>query len=288
MKKTMVAVAAICLLAAAGQAQQFSLKIGGGLGYASGGDLTNGIKGQNAFLAQEFQAGSAFLIPHTGVDFAGEFVYYPWTHFGIGIGGGYFQTLKQSSVSYAIGAIQTTETIKPQINVVPITLNLHWLVFLSSWLHLDVSAGAGSYSTTLKWDYQNAYTLASLNGNEHYTFQARASAIGFQAGLGLDFAISSRISVVLDFVGRSAKIGPFSAGDWTDAVSGSFGSSNASGSDHSFWIYNWLSGSQTYAQVAFQADQPKGSPFISGAQTGKIDLSGFAATIGIRLAIGRI
>jgi opacity protein-like surface antigen len=236
MKKLLILASAFVFLTAAAYPQSFTLKISGGYGYANGGDLATGIQGTSDYLAKEFQSTGSFAIPRTGVNIAGEFVFYPWTHLGIGIGGGYFQTVKQSSVSYTYGALGVQETIKPQINVVPLTLNLHWNIFLASWLHLDVYGGPGLYATTLKWSYGNAYKLGSYSGSEAYTFQASKSALGWQGGLGLEILISSRMAIVVDFLGRTASIGPFQKGAWTDQWSGTLTTSSGSGSDHTFWF----------------------------------------------------
>jgi hypothetical protein len=287
MKKFVTLLAAFGLLMGAAYAQTFVIKLGGGMGSVSGGDLSAGIRGQNDYLAQQFQATSAFGIPKTGVDLAGELVIYPWPHFGFGIGASYFQTAKQSSVSYSYGDLHVQETINPLIRAVPITLNLHWNVVLTDWLHLDVAGGVGLYSATLKWDYQNTYTVGDINGSEHYTFSAsKNSTLGYQGGLGLEYIVSSRVAVVLDFYGRAASITPFSNGAWTDQWSGTDVPPDASGNDHSFWYYDWDSGSQTFAQIAFQADQPTGDPSIKNARLGSIDLNGYTATIGIRLRFG--
>ena len=287
MKKILAILSTFGLLTAAGSAQTFALKLQGGMGTVSGGDLTAGIRGQNQLLAEEFQTTSAFRVPKSGVNLAGEVVFYPLTHFGIGIGGGYFQSFKQSAVLYTYGDLQVLETIKPRIQAVPLTLNLHWNIFVTSWLHLDVSGGSGLYFTTLSWDYRNSYVLSDLNGSEHYTFKASKSAVGYQGGLGLEYLVSRRLAVVLNVSGRVVSVGPFSKGAWTDAFTGSSVPPDSSGNDHSFWYYEWNTGSQTFPQIAFQANPPTGDPAIGNVRTAKIDLNGLSATIGIRLAIGR-
>jgi len=290
MKKILMTITALGFMAAMGFSQPFSLKIGGGLGFISGGDLALGIRGQSDLLIEQYGAVNKFNFPRKGVSFSGEFIYYPWPHFGIGIGGGYLQHVQESTVSHSIGllgSMNTTETIKPQISAIPITLNLHWLIFLSSRLHLDVSAGAGYYSTTLKWNYTNVYSVANLSGSEQYTFEAKKGGIGYQAGLGLEFSVSSRIAVVLNVSGRSASIGPFTGGTWTGQGRGDFAVFNTSGSDHSFWFYDWQVGNRLYPLIAFQADQPGGYNSVNNARTANVDLTGVTATIGLRLGFGR-
>jgi hypothetical protein len=284
MKKTCALVSLLLLLAAVGFAQSFALKIGGGFGIINGGDLTTGIQGVSDYLAQTFQSTGAFTPPKSGVHFAAELVWYPWKHIGLGVGGGYFQTTKESSVSYGFSALTVQETIKPKVTVMPLTLNLHWNIFLLSWLHVDIFGGPGLYSTKLDWRYTNSYKMAPYDGSEAYTFSASKSALGWQGGLGLEFLISSRLAVVLSAQARAASIGPFTKGTWSDAWSGALSQSSGSGSDHTFWAYDYATAAAAFSQISFQGDTPKGDPAIANVRTAKIDLKGIAATAGIRWA----
>jgi hypothetical protein len=215
-------------------------------------------------------------------------IFYPWKNFGIGLGMGYQKTAKESQIGFTMGSVDATETIKPEIRAMPITLNLHYLIPLSSKLKVSISAGAGYYLTTLKYNYASEFGIGAQRGTETYAFQAKKGAIGCQGGLGLEFALSSRLAIVFSALGRYASISPFENGTWSDSLSGSFGESNNSGSDDAFWIYDWLQNGKTYSRLAFQNIAPTGIQGMSNARKAKIDLTGGSVTLGFKIGIGRI
>jgi hypothetical protein len=112
--------------------------------------------------------------------------------------------------------------------------------------------------------------------------------IGSQGGLGLEFAVSPRLAIVLNVVGRYASISRFENGAWDNSRSGSFGEFNNSGSDDAFWVYDWLLAGKTYKQLAFQNIAPSGLQGMSNVRKAKIDLTGAAATLGFKGGIGPI
>ena len=287
MKKILISAIALCLVASAGYPQKFSFKLSGGIGYALGNDLTKGIQGQSDYLKQEYGLAAGFKIPQLGTNFAGEVIFYPWPNFGVGVGAGYLQIAKESQVTYTIGPLNVTEKIKPAITAIPLALNLHYLFRFSPRLRLDLTAGASYYLTTLKWDYQTDYSISTLKGNDHYTFSAKKKTIGYQGGLGLEYSLTSELAVFLNVLARYASLGPIEGGSWTDNSSGDFEVFSLSGSDHSFWYYERQAGGQNFAQIAFRSEQPSGDPNLSNVRQAKLALTGFAATIGFKISLGR-
>jgi hypothetical protein len=288
MKKTLLwLVVAICLSAAL-PAQKLALTLSGGMGYFIGGDLSTGLKGENAYRLDALNVSPGFAVQKTGLNFAGEITFYPGKHFGIGVGLEYQRYAKESQIGFTMGSVDATETIKPQTTAMPVTLNLHYRITLSSRLKLVLTAGAGYYLTTLKYDYATEFGIGAKRGAETYSFQARKAAIGGQGGLGLEFAFSRRLAIVLNAVGRYASVGPFENGTWSNSRSGSFGEFSDNGSDDAFWIYDWLQAGKTYSRLAFQETAPSGMQDISNARKAKIDLSGGGVTLGVKFGIGRI
>jgi hypothetical protein len=288
MKKLLLSLILLILLGATLPAQKFALTFAGGLGYFTGGDLTTGLQGENAYRSDVFNVGTGFAIQKTGLNFAGEVTFYPWKNFGIGLGVDYLKYAKQSQVSFTNGSVDATETIKPQTQAIPITITLHYLIPLSAKLKIIVSAGAGYYLTTLKYDYASEFGIGAHRGTETYTFKAGKGAIGGQGGLGLEFALSSRLAIVLNALGRYASVSPFEGGTWTNNRSGSFGEFSNSGSDDAFWAYDWLQAGKTYSQLAFQNAAPSGFQGMSNVRKAKVDLSGGGVTLGFKIGIGRI
>jgi len=285
MKKT--ALLTIILLAAvsAGFGQKVTLRLGGGWETVTGGDLAKGIQGQSDYLAATYTSAGSYKIPHSGWIADGEFVIHLSPRFGIGVGAGYLRHVQESQVTYTVSSIATTEKIAPDIRVIPLTLNLHYLVPVSSRLRIDISAGVGYYLTTWNWTYRMDLSLSGYTGYDEYAFKSSKGAIGFQGGLNLEYDLAPNFAFVLGVTGRYASIDKF-LGSWTDKGGGDFWEFDDAGNDHYAWYYDWLVGGRTFGQLAFQPSQPAGST-TSNARYAKIDLTGFAATAGFKIGFGR-
>jgi hypothetical protein len=285
MKKILMLVAALSLAAVPGFSQRFAFKLSGGLDYASGGDLAAGIQGQSDYLNTEYGTTGEYKIPRLGLNFAGEIIFFLRPHLGIGIGAGYLHHVQESQITYDVSDIAATETIKPTISVVPITLNIHFLVPVSSKVTLDLSAGPGYYFATFKWDYRMDLSLLGYSGYDAYAFKANKGGLGFQGGVGLEFAFSPRLALVVSILGRYASIDKFQ-GSWTDKGGGDFWEFDDSGNDHSAWYYEWQVGGKSYGQLAFQSGQPSGTT-VGNPRPAKLGLTGFVAAIGFKIGLGR-
>lgn len=288
MKKSLLSLGILILLSVALPAQKFAISFSGGMGYFTGGDLTAGLKGENAYRSDVFNVANGYTIQKTGLNFSGEIIFFPWRNFGIGVGAEYQKYVKQSQIGFKIGSVDATETIKPEVNATPVTLNLHYLIPLSSKLKIGVSAGAGYYRTTLKYNYASEFGIGTQRGTETYAFEARKGAIGYQGSLGFEFAVSRHLSIVLNATGRYARISPFEKGIWSSSRGGSFGAVSKSGSNDSFWIYDWLQDGKTYGQLAFQESAPAGLQGMSNVRKARLDLTGASVTLGFKIGFGRI
>jgi hypothetical protein len=288
MKKVFAGMAAVIFLSTLGFSQKFVLKIGAGISVASGSDFAQGIEGQMSYLSDQYAVGGRYSFPHTGMDFAGELIYSFKERMGVGLGLGFIRQAEDDTVSYALGDVSVNERLNPSFNTIPIALNFHYLLPVSSRLSLDLSAGGTYYLTRVNWNYRMDLSLLGLSGTDAYTMKSTAGGFGVQAGLGLQWALSSRIAVCLDIVGRVAP-SSFSGkikGDWTEKGSGDFLDLTDSGSGQYAWAYDWNAGGRSYSQIAFQNETPSGTT-ISNARYAKFSLSGFAATLGLKIGIGR-
>jgi hypothetical protein len=281
MKKTCLLTILLMFAAAAGSAQTVGLKLSGGGVSVLGGDLSTGLQGQSDYLKAAFGAVDAFKFPKIGWQGTAEVLFYFGPNFAIGIGAGYEQHVQESSLSYSISDINVQETAKPAFNVIPILGSLHIFFPVGSAFKIDLSLGGGAYRTQLKWNSGYNIGLLGLSGNEAYTFTGNRTGYGAHAGLGMELALSSKLALVLNVMGRYAKVSGF-IGDWTDTGTGDFWSFSESGSDHSVYFYNWTVGTAVYPQIEFRSDLPSGSN-VANAREAKLDLSGISATIGFKI-----
>jgi len=277
--------AALAACAALGFSQKVELRLAGGWSHVRGGDLALGLQGQSDYVRDQYGATGTYGNPSSGWGGEGEIVFSVVPRLGIGIGGGYLRHVLESKATYASGSTSIAETVKPDVTVIPVTLNLHYALPISSKLRLDLKGGAGYYLATWNWTYRMDLTLLGYSGFETYTFKASRGAVGFQGGLSLDWELAKNFALILGVTGRYAVLDNFH-GDWTDTGDGDFWQFSDSGTDHYAWYYDWTAGSKTYGQLVFQTAQPAGST-TANARMAKLDLSGFTATLGIRIGFGR-
>lgn len=263
---------------------KFSLKVTGVFQWAGLGDLARGIDGQFAYLQDEYgDITGAYEVPNMGWGAGAEILYRVSPRFTAGLGVAYLAHAADSQVAYAIGFIDTREKISPKLNVLPITFNLHYGLPFGRSLTLDVSAGVGYYLTTLDYGYRMDLSLLGYDGYDIYTFKGSRGTVGFQGGLGLEFAFSRRIALCLDVLGRFASLDGFK-GDWTESGGGDFWEYDDAGSDHEMWSYTWTYGGQAYDQIVFQTDKPTGS-LVGNVRSAKIDLTGVAVSLGLKISL---
>jgi hypothetical protein len=261
-----------------------SFQFAGGLNFAAGGDLARGIRGYDEYLKNKFNATDGFKVPVLGFRFSGEFLYHFNDRIAAGLGVGYFEHVKQSEATYQYyGIIDARETIRPKYRVLPITAGVHYFLPLSRSFRLDLSAGAGCYLAALDYMRRQDLSLLGLSASDIYSFESVRAGFGVYGGIGLEWVIKPRFSVLLNVTGRLASISGF-VGDWTERGQGDFWNYKESGTDHRIWFVKWKTDSQTYDVIAFDEKKPAGNAY-EDAREARLGLSGFAATLGFKIGL---
>jgi len=284
MKRLPSMILAVAFLVSMSSAEtKFSLQLGGGLNYSTGGDLARALRGQSDFLKDEYGLSAGFDIPLRGFQFAGEFIYHLNPRWAVGLGLGYFEHLKESQVSYTYGFIDAVEAVKPEYAVVPLTANLHYFLPLGRKLRLDLSGGVGYYLARLNYEASQTLRLLGYSGKDSYSFKGSKGGFGLQGGAGLEWSFSPRFALLLQVTGRYASISGFS-GDWTEVGSGDFWDFEESGTGQRMWYYEWTPGTKSYSQLTFQDEIPSGEG-IKNARAAKLDLLGFSIQLGFKIGL---
>lgn len=294
MKRLGALVLSLLLAASLSYSQKIAVKFGGGMGYSSGGDFASGLLGLTNYLRDEYAGMSGeFSAPHSGLCLSGEIIFSFRKNMGIGFGIGYFGLSKDGSVTYAFNGMSAKERLRPKFDVIPMTITFHYLVPLSNAFRLDLSAGVGGYLTRLDWNFQTDLSLQLpedpdqvFNGSDALVFESgRRFGLGLHGGAGLEYALSPGFAVCLNLTGRLASVSGFN-GSWTEEGSGDFWDFSDSGTDAQIWSYDWRPDHTTYSQLVVQKEAPAGMT-ISNARHARLGLSGFSATIGIKIGFGR-
>lgn len=285
MKRKILPVLLLLAVGSTAAAQsRMSFQLSGGLNYASGGDFARGLSGQSAFLLDEFAAEGELASPVWGFHAAGEFLYHFNDRFALGIGAGYFEHMKQTQSTYSLGFIDVRETVTPKYKIIPVLANLHYYFPWFGAVQLDVFAGAGVYLAGLDYTYRQDLSLLGFNGSAIYEFSAAKAGFGIQGGVGLEWIVDPKFSVVLTVTGRLASVSGF-AGDWTETGAGDFWDYRESGTGDQVWFYEWTSGSRTYDQIVFQEEEPEASAEIANVRPARLGLSGFTASLGFKIRL---
>jgi len=254
----------------------FGLKLSGGVGYLSVGDLNTNFQGRNDQLEDvALSYEGQYELLNWGYDFSGEIIIYPIPSLGIALGAGYIQVSNESSVS--VTSIFSSEEIHvmPKISVIPITLGIYYSLPLASGVNLTLNGGTGYYIGTLSWDRDYSGTLAEYTD----TFEGSEGTIGFQGGLGFEFKFSPIVALVIEGFGRYAKLKEMK-GDYSREGSSFLGSIDASG-EYTMYYYEYLAGTEYYPHTHFFEEEPS-DPYYRNVRKAEIDLSGFSVRIGLK------
>ncbi len=255
---------------------QVAFKLNGGMAYISGNDLNNGIQGFNDWLAANAtDATGQRKKLTTGMNFGGEILYNLTENSAIGLGINYFKISRNNEVSYTIppgwpGSIKE----KPEIKVIPITLNFYYFFPVSSTINLYIKIGGGYYLTTFDYEQYSS----SIFGEGTDTLHVSKGVVGFQGGAGIEIPLASSISFIVEGSGRYATISEL-VGDWTSRGTSILGSWDKSGTGALWYGKDTLNG-VSYPWIAVNPTAPG---WLENPAVASLNISGFTASAGIKI-----
>ncbi|MCJ7582937.1 MAG: outer membrane beta-barrel protein [Candidatus Aminicenantes bacterium] len=262
---------------------QFSFRFYGGMAHVVSKDVNSAINANNEILDLYDPGHTGYFEKLCcGADFGGELFYKISNHLSMGINIEFIRLRNESNLSYNMG-VPLDQTSTYGINALPIMLNVHYSLPITSLLSAYVSAGAGyvlvdiDYMVDFLWDF-GAYG----NAAQIYTFQNSQGTLGVQVQWGIEVFVAKNISLLVGGMGRMAKLTDIE-GDWTnDDYPPGFSGLDKSGSGHYFWYYEESIMGKNYPQVYFGKDAPTGA---ANARKGELNLSGLSFTAGIKIGL---
>ncbi len=272
----------------------FGIKLFGNLGHLVGKhDVNEAYKGWNNLVndsAQFFgyEINGELKPLGFGPFFGGELTLSFIPRFIIGLGVGYIQFTKESSVTI-IDYGEMVFTRKPNVTAIPITLSLYYGIPLGKMFKAVVGAGVGYYLGRFQHHINERFDDDSLA----ILFEADSNSIGFHGGIDLELNISPTMALVFGVSGRCAKLkdlmGTFSV-DWDDPEYDTF-----EVPDQTLWYveedYSWgdddpLAG-KWYANLVTDDEKPEWS-FYRNVRKAEISLSSIALQIGILIRLSQL
>jgi hypothetical protein len=200
------------------------------------------------------------------MDFGGELLLQFNPQLALGLGVGYLQASRSSSLVISDAGKDYEESWSPKISAVPVTLSLHYFVPLSGKIRLSLDAGVGYYFGKCT-DTQHIVFIGEFDR----TYDTTASGIGFHGGLGLEIPVAPAVSIVFEARGRFAKLGGFKGSVASD-------SSTVTGD---VWLADVNIG-KTLTLIEVYDSTPSGA----NPRLAKLDFSGFSAVAGFVFRFG--
>ena len=283
--------AVLCLnfLAVSGIAQEtpkvFTIKLGGGVGFLSGGDLASFVTGSNALLRDVAGLAGGALSgalenAKWGLELEGEVVYRISDRFGIGLGAGYIRASADSLAEIQAGTLgRIAVGWKPVLKVVPVTLSGHFRLPVAPGLSLFARAGIGFYSAELDYMTLEETDISGLSLRSENEGTARKDGLGVQGGAGLDLRISGRLALYFEAGGRYVTLTDWDVENFYNSPSGrekQWGT---------FWYFERIheDTGKSYPGLEMRDREPL-DPALQNVRKARFNLSGIVFKTGVKFS----
>ena len=208
---------------------------------------------------------------------------------------------------------------QPKLIVIPVTCDLYFFIPAGKKAEVFLKAGVGYYFGKLKYNeasmrdykYQADYYgsddtfwyrwIDNRSDNDTCAYEAKCKELGYQAGIGVDFKLSSLFSLVVEANYRYVNFKDWSGNgseslSWTEESGRSdLGINTESGNDYDswggkIWYYELYVPdlNKQYKQIFLHEEAYKEGEWIQGAEIKKvrqaeINLNGFSLKAGIKI-----
>lgn len=256
-----------------------TIRLYGGLGYQTVGDLNAGLTGFSDSIiylgtASGYSAGGGYSAMHWGFDLGGDIVFQFNPNLGIGIGSGYFRTTKTSDLKLTAmlpGLHNENFTFTPTVSVVPIRASLFVFIPAGRALKISLHAGPEYYLASLSSHIRDDYPAWWWNERDDKT---TGRGFGVQGGIGFEVRLSGELSLLLEGQGRLAKVNELTG---THSYQNSFGFQEQQKGTLYYWTDLWAFKPFPYV---FVNDTFPSEPWQQNARKAVLDLSGWSAVAG--------
>ena len=277
--------------AAAGDGVKIDLRIHGGFSRLGAGDVNTGSGGLFEFYKLfaeygDYVSEGGYEPLHGGYDVGADAVFPLGKRFGVGLGVGFLRSAGEAAMTLTPPDSDALVVDGGSIlSAIPIRLGLFYSLPLVGKLHLTANAG-GAFYAGLRFKDRFHVEAGSIFSTQEITGTRTSLAknLGFQGGLGLEYNVSEKMGVFVEFQGRYARFKNFgsvsvylaSAEGGSDTQEGRlYLRSQTLSADPPIAFNSWI----------FTDTPPTPDPPDLVFREPKFDLSGFCLQAGVRIRI---
>lgn len=270
----------------------FSIKLSGGISRISkGGDLKSWFNGEKAYFEwlgtqSNYSTKNSYPFKQDEPEGELEVIFRPFNFIGFGLGIGYGKRIWNTSaeINYDYGGTLGSEKFelssRNELNVFPVKFSVIFSIPYK-FLRANAFAGGGYYFANIKLDMESKYSWPNFpekeNYRHHYTssMTTHSQGMGFHGGVGVEIRVIPHLSISIDAIMRSAKLGD-TKGElkWSEVVEWSGYKSENSGSEknQTLWFGSFKVNDNKFERAVFSGDKPS---FFEEARPFKFNLDGF-------------
>jgi hypothetical protein len=192
---------------------RISFNLQGGWAYLAGGDVNHGTQGFFGYYEGIWPAANGgYRAVHNGYGLGGDVIFEITPQLGIGIGGGYMQISRASSMYLddpEIATVYAGVAAQPRLSAVPVRASIHLTMPLSAKYNFHADIGASCY---IKVRYNDDWLYSVWVMEEEATFvhivtraEKGKTPVGLQAGIGLEHKLSQGLFLCFNAQGQYAR-----------------------------------------------------------------------------------
>ena len=195
-----------------------SLRLYGGATYLTGGDINEGVRGQNELLTTILN--NEFVVDvqgevepvHWGVEYGGDVIIHLTPRLGIGVGVSRLEATQTSE--NRCGRIAGSPSLSSRFRTGS-RFGPFRFVSASSMRSLPVGdstsssyGGVGFYPTDFSWNLRgDRVEFGTVTRATEVDTQASSTGVGFHGGVGVEFNLVERVGIFFEGQGTYAKVG---------------------------------------------------------------------------------
>ena len=197
---------------------KFSLKLTGGWGYTSIGDLNTYLDSYDSYLVEmtDYQGGQIKRLNTWLPDFEGELRLDIIPKLAVGVGLGRVSTKSKSDFEF-VGPFPFLSpymydqkySINSKINSIPLKLGVYYTFLNTSAISISINSGIDFYfseASFFRYHYSNGSGAYQVIYTKEERYKMTSKGIGLHTGFGIEFGITKHFAFVFEAQGRFARI----------------------------------------------------------------------------------